>query len=131
MRRFLHAWAPPLALAAVIFVLSNQPQLVAGPDVPGFDKVVHLAVYAVLGVLLARGGRLWPVATAWLVALGVAYGASDEIHQMFVPGRSPEVADWVADALGVALGVYLYTLWQARRRRAAPAVPAGADFIRT
>ncbi|HYJ80644.1 MAG TPA: VanZ family protein [Longimicrobiaceae bacterium] len=130
MKRFLRAWAPALLYAAVLFVLSAQEALPAPPDIPAFDKLEHLAAYALLGVLLARGGTRWPVATAWVLALGIVYGASDEIHQAFVPGRSPGVGDWLADAAGVVAGVYLYTMWHARRRPPA-AVPRGADLQRT
>jgi VanZ family protein len=49
------------------------------------------------------------------VLLGVAYGASDELHQHFVPGRSVEFGDWVADSLGVCAGVFLQRFWGARR----------------
>ena len=51
------------------------------------------------------------------IVLGALYGLSDELHQAMVPGRSSEVGDWVADALGTAVGVLLY-LWFHRRRNA-------------
>jgi VanZ family protein len=43
---------------------------------------------------------------ALLLALSLAslYGATDEFHQSFVPGRSADVLDWLADTLGAALG---------------------------
>lgn len=33
------------------------------------------------------------------------YGAFDELHQMFIPGRNAELLDWLADFLGVCFGV--------------------------
>ena len=39
--------------------------------------------------------------------IGLAYAASDEIHQYFVPGRSSDAGDWLADALGVGAGCLL------------------------
>jgi len=39
-----------------------------------------------------------------LLAIGALYGMTDELHQMFVPGRQPDIADWIADILGVAIG---------------------------
>lgn len=112
MRDRIRAWGPPVAWAALIFAASSVPNLRPEAGVPGVDKVVHFGVYTVLGLVLARAaGR-----RAWLaVLLGWAYGLSDEIHQMFVPGRTPEVADWVADAAGVLLGLFLYHRWAARR----------------
>jgi VanZ family protein len=110
--RILGLWGPPAAWAALVFAVSSFPVRVPGGGVAGLDKVAHFGIYAVLGLLLARavGRAAWPA-----VALGWAYGASDEVHQMFVPGRSPEVADWLADAAGVLLGVFLFHRWAARR----------------
>lgn len=121
MTRRALAWLPAAAWAGTIFYLSSRPR-VPSPDVPGFDKVAHFGAYAVLGVLLAfaAGRSALPIAVAAL--LGVAYGATDEIHQMFVPGRSPDVLDWCADAAGVLAACILYTRWRLRR-----AAPDGVD----
>jgi VanZ family protein len=45
-----------------------------------------------------------------------AYGASDEWHQSFVPGRSTDVRDWIADTIGAALAIGLYAGWAWYRR---------------
>jgi VanZ family protein len=45
------------------------------------------------------------------------YGASDELHQSFIPGRSPEIGDWVADTLGALIAVLLVA-WLVKNRRA-------------
>jgi VanZ family protein len=126
MRR-LWPWLPALAWAALIFSLSAQPKLVIDLEL-GSDKVAHFLAYAVLGALLAHAVTRtgWPLALAY--ALGIAYGASDEIHQYFVPGRSSDVVDWVADALGVLAAVALYQ-WMRRRawRDSAPLGGARTD----
>lgn len=89
------------------------------------DKVVHLGLYSILGSALAWG--LWrsrkgtyPV----LLALGMAYGALDEGHQAFVPGRDPSVGDFLADCAGVVLGFFfLLSILRARR----PGVPGESN----
>jgi VanZ family protein len=43
------------------------------------------------------------------VVIGSLYGGTDEFHQSFVPGRTADPLDWVADTLGVALGASLAT----------------------
>ena len=48
-----------------------------------------------------------------LLAVGSAYAALDEWHQSFVPGRNPDIADWLADAAGVAVGYTIVTLVRA------------------
>lgn len=111
--KFLTLWGPAVLLMAAIFIASSSPD--PGPLVPPgiSDKPLHAIVYGALGWLLLRGlarARLAEVTTrrgctALLVA--VLYGISDEIHQYFVPGRSPDPLDVAADALGAAIAVAL------------------------
>ena len=86
----------------------------------GWDEVAHAGLYAVLGATLGYGKHHATVSPPhWvLVGIGALYGATDEWHQRFVRGRSPELGDWVADVTGVLLGytVLLPLLgWLARR----------------
>ena len=77
------------------------------------DKSGHSIGYALLAVVLLRAfarGRLSGVTwTAGLAAIALAtmYGVSDEFHQSFVPGRSPDRFDVVADCVGATIGVAL------------------------
>jgi VanZ family protein len=86
--------------------------------IPHVDKLVHLALYGVLGVLLARPLRQRGGSGASTVAatlLGVAvFAAFDEWHQRWVPGRSGDVADWLADLSGAVIAL-LVTLRAAPR----------------
>ncbi|HEX2201882.1 MAG TPA: VanZ family protein [Longimicrobium sp.] len=123
MRRWA-AWVPAALWAAGIFVLSSRPSL----PVPGFsgaDKAAHFGAYAVLGAFLAHGAAASGLGPAAPVALGWAYGASDELHQARVPGRSPDVWDWVADALGVVAGLVTYR--RLFRSRLLPRTRAGRE----
>ena len=64
---------------------------------PPWDMLAHLAWYATLAGLLVLGlGR-----RAWLWVLA----GWDVWHQFDLPGRSPGIDDWLADALGVLAGV--------------------------
>ena len=121
MRR-IQPWLPALAWAALIFVLSAQPTVPVDLD-SGSDKVVHLLAYAVLGALLARGQSRSGMSAVTACLMGAAYGASDEWHQSFVPGRSTELGDWVADALGVVIGVTLFHWMRPWASRAAARFP--------
>ena len=107
------AWAIALGYMAGIFALSSIPG--GGMPESGFshaDKLVHFAIYAGLGALLFRTG----IAPWACVAIAVAYGASDELHQRFTPGRGVELADAVADAAGASTAVVLL-MWAKRRQR--------------
>ena len=126
LTRRLAIWGPAAGQMAVIFVLSSIPDL---GGLPGglSDKTGHFLGYGLLAALVLRalaGGRLrgvtWKRAVL-AVALCSLYGASDELHQLFVRGRSSDVLDWAADSLGAALsaaGVYaLATLLAALESR--------------
>lgn len=111
-------WAPSVIWGAVILVLTSLPgsALPHGPDIPGADKVVHGALYGMLGFLAGRaltGERVavW-VRTAVVIA-GLA--AADEWHQQWIPGRSADAFDWVADVAGATLGASLSRSAQLRR----------------
>jgi VanZ family protein len=68
----------------------------AHPVPQGWDKVAHFACFSVITALLWRGtcGRA-PLAVLGAV---VAFAALDEVHQIFMPARSAEFLDFVADA---------------------------------
>lgn len=132
MKRAAVRWAPALAWAAAIFWLSSRSQLAALPGPFGWDKLQHTAAYLAGGLLLARAAGLRGRLPLLAVALGLLYAVSDEVHQAFVPGRSPDVRDWVADAAGVVAGVIIYRLYIRRReRRGTPAVAARAGAVGT
>jgi len=118
--RFLRYALPPLLFAGLIFFLSSRSSLPA-PAVSGFDKLAHLCEYGAFGLLLARGlggyGMTTRIAVALAAVVASAYGVSDELHQSFVPGRSVEVLDWLADTIGGALGAACWSWWAARARR--------------
>ena len=105
--------APPLILIALIFASSSRSSAGA-PPIPGIDKLVHFAVYGLLATLVCRIGPGWRAA-AFAILVASTYGALDEWHQSFVPGRSSEVMDWVADTSGAMLGVFAYTRWHGYR----------------
>jgi VanZ family protein len=67
------------------------------------DKVMHLSVYTVFGFLL---GAL-PYPSAALGMTGSLLGALDEQSQRLAPGREVSVRDWLADILGISLGLAL------------------------
>src|SRR3954453_6547802 len=118
--RKMDPWVPPLALIAVIFFLSPQPNLNSGLgwiDHVG-RKFVHASEYALLCFLWWRALRTLlerrvALAVAWLIA--AVYAATDEYHQGFVNGRHSTWVDVAIDAMGAGLFVML-TLRRQRDR---------------
>jgi VanZ family protein len=104
--------AAAAAWCAAIFALSAQPDIPGGflENIPYIDKIVHFTLYAVLGALTynalrgERAASLKHYAFILAVVWATIYGASDEFHQNFVPGRNVEITDWLADTLGGAAG---------------------------
>jgi VanZ family protein len=109
-----------LIVAIVIFALSAVPGS-SFPAHPNFLNVVaHFCEYALLAALLTVAlnsprRKLWQSA---LIALAIAsfYGASDEFHQLFVPGRVCDVMDWLTDTAGALAGATVSAWWIAARR---------------
>lgn len=111
---------------ALIFVVSSIP-MTALPigGVPFKDKGVHFVEFGVLGFLVMRACLMtWPrvavlrVAT-FAVGTTVLWGLLDELHQAYVPNRSAEAFDLLADALGAVCGVVFTALaqrWAAAKR---------------
>ena len=95
-------WVLTAAWMTGITVASAQPGGQVGLP-PGVDKVAHFLEYAVLGYLSTRATRA-PL-TGFLVA--AVFGATDEVHQAFVPGREPGLGDWMADLAGGFVGARL------------------------
>jgi len=106
----------------MIFALSSMSKLPAPPD--GFtDKHAHFATYGVLAALIvwaitdrAPARTTWPIAAA-AVVLAAIYGASDEWHQSFVPGREVSALDFAADTAGAALAAVALRAWAILRAR--------------
>jgi hypothetical protein len=104
---------------AVVVLVSLAVLFAPASDVPsapaGVDKVVHLALFAALAV----SGRWAGVGLRVLATLLLSYAAVSEVVQgLSALNRSMSAADWIADAVGVLLGL---ALWErAGRRSRAP-----------
>lgn len=102
------------AYCGLIFILSSIPGIDLPESIIGFDKLLHLIAYAVLGFLTyqvfinyKRGRRTYIVLIVSLI-FSILYALSDEFHQSFVPGRNPDVFDALADGIGSFIGIMIY-----------------------
>jgi len=109
-RRPLTAWAAVVLWMGVIFAFSSIPHLSSGLGTWDYvlRKGAHMTEYGILAMLLARAlgtptGRGLPVLT-----VGIAYAASDELHQHFVRGRHASPIDVGIDTVGLLIGLYAY-----------------------
>jgi VanZ family protein len=93
------------------------------PSLLSHDKLLHALAFAVLSALLvgafARGAARVARTLAVAALLATVYGATDEWHQLHVPGRDAELGDLVADAVGAVAGALAAgVLLRPRRARA-------------
>ncbi|MFH5183000.1 VanZ family protein [Paenibacillus sp. TAB 01] len=115
--RFLYHWLPVAIWMGVIYKLSSR----TGEDMDGWLAIIHrwipsmqgfdwghFVAYYILGLAFA-----WAIAESRLtwsrmlivVLLCILYGVTDEYHQSFVPGRTPDLADIRNDGIGAALAM--------------------------
>jgi VanZ family protein len=113
---------PAILFYLLIFALSSQNYNI---DLPGrwLDKVAHFIEFLFLGFFLSVGYfnafRFSAAVKSVLVFVtGLPLGILDEIHQLFVPGRTSAIGDVIADSAGIIWGILVY-LYLARRRRGA------------
>jgi VanZ family protein len=101
----------------LIFIQSSHPTPDITPHWPFFDKVLHFTAYALLGALFLRAFKTTRIKhnlkliIMLSILLSSLYGISDEIHQSFVPYRTADVMDALADIIGSAFGVGVLSLW--------------------
>jgi len=111
-------WLPPILYMAVIFHLSSEPDPLPSLTQNVWDKALHSLEYGGLAWLLCRA--LLGEGVGWIGALTLAllatslYGASDEWHQAWTPGRASDYHDWIADTLGATIGLLPYVLFETR-----------------
>ncbi|WP_081790835.1 VanZ family protein [Deinococcus phoenicis] len=100
-----------------IWWLSSSSDTPGPPLVHPLDWAAHFTAYLALGYSLGRATGRWGLA----LVLAVWFGALDEVHQAFVPGRDAGVTDWLFDLAGSWLGTRLAT------RRPPPGVAVLSD----
>ncbi|HPO07644.1 MAG TPA: VanZ family protein [bacterium] len=104
-------YLPPLLCMGLIFYLSSRSWVPIPLPVWMIvrDKVAHGIMYGFLCYLWIRAFRagearsLTPSLLVVAVCISALYGATDEYHQSFVPGRTATFGDFAADALGAAV----------------------------
>ena len=112
MRKYLDI---PLTLAATLaLTVAMLWPLEAPPPAPeGSDKLVHFIAFAALSFPLARTGRFG------LLPVFIGASAFGGIIELVQPSfnRSADINDWIADVVGVVLGIGLGLLYRRIRRR--------------
>jgi VanZ family protein len=104
-KRLIPYWFPVWSWAVFIWFMSSRSSF---GNVPWrIDPVWHLFAFAFLAFWIYRAFRSYtfPVVDSYVLAAvgSFLYGVIDEIHQLFVPGRSFSVFDMLTDLTGVLI----------------------------
>lgn len=107
---------PWLILTLAIIYFSNQ-ETVDFLNNPFYmeDKLLHFAAYFIYGLtiqfaLINSTNYKSKKYYLTIILIGAFFGMTDEIHQYFIPGRSSDILDWIADLLGVSFSLTLKNL---------------------
>lgn len=106
MKKNFH-FLPAIIWMIFIFYLSSRQTTGIGGDSYWFrffiPKSFHIIEYAILFILLYFGFRKNLIS----ILVAYAYGLSDEIHQLFVLGRTGRFRDTLFDLAGILIGVFV------------------------
>lgn len=87
-------------------------QIIEIIEVP-IRKCAHIFLYFILGILVSSLLKTYNLSFkqrfVYAFVICVLYSISDEIHQLFIPGRSGNIKDIFIDSLGIYLGIFLKT----------------------
>ena len=107
-------WVPVIVWALVIFLFSSKPTgTVTEIQVTDFivKKSAHIIEYAIFTILIYRAlcnsGVSKKESAIYSLILALIYGASDEFHQSFTPGRDPKIRDVFFDTTGSLSAIFL------------------------
>lgn len=133
------AWFTVVTWMAIIFYLSHQPASESSELSVGISALIikaidllpipfhidmqffhffirksaHFFAYFILGVLLFNAFNVSNVQQlkGCLSSIGICiiYAISDEVHQLFIPGRSGQISDVLIDSSGATVGIILYS----------------------
>lgn len=123
LKNFFKYHFPFILWALIIFIQSSFPAVeLPKVEIISFDKIVHMGVFGLLAGLcylslihLNRESTFTLNAFLWSAVITIIYGASDEFHQYFVPNRSSEVQDWLADVVGVLIMLLIIKYFLSKR----------------
>lgn len=81
-------------------------------------KLAHYIEYLILGILVIKMFIKNNIPQSYLISIifCIIYAISDEIHQLFVPGRACQIKDILIDSIGSITGIYLYKLISKRKK---------------
>lgn len=88
--------------------IQNQEEIFKKTEIV-IRKIAHFSIYTLVGLLLMSFVSTYKlkqnIRIIISLCIGILYATSDEIHQLFIPGRSGQITDVMIDTMGVLLGI--------------------------
>lgn len=122
-KNYILSWIITFFLAGFIFYMSSISfQTIPGPKVPFESYIYHMMLFFILSFFLSisiiKGDYNKKHLILISVLIAIAYGISDELHQLFVPFRCCALDDAVTDSVGIIFAAVFYTsnlIWRRKR----------------
>lgn len=114
--RFIRYHLPPFIWALLIMIASSIPaDKLPNVQIFGWDKIAHVCVFFIFGLLILRSlyhrkktiNSKKQIAILTLVFV-LSFGIFDEVFQSLIPGRTSDIYDLIADAVGGILAVSFF-----------------------
>ena len=99
--KFTTFFVSVLIIIAVLIPGSNLPDVSIG----GYDKVIHIAMFIAWALAVRFDYNRQPFHYALVFLIGIIFSAFTEVLQILVEGRSFDIYDMAADAIGLVIGL--------------------------
>jgi VanZ family protein len=113
-KKVLYIYIPLTVFWIILFILTTIPADIVPQFFNAQDKLEHFSAYFLLSILLcltlhfqSKNAQLSNHAVLFTFILVLTYGIIDELHQSFIPGRTADITDWLADSFGASFGIWL------------------------
>jgi VanZ family protein len=124
---FLRYHLPAFFWGLVIIVVMSIPaNYIPKVHILGYDKIGHSGFFLLLGFLVYRSiehSRLKPKSANrsihLMLIIVASFGYLSELYQHFIPGRSTDLYDWIADLIGAFVSVFLIIIYNYLRNKKA------------
>ena len=70
-------------------------------------KLAHFTEYLILGIFVYNAVNSYNKKVYIAIIICIIYAISDEVHQLFVPGRSCQILDITIDSIGSIIGIFM------------------------
>ena len=110
-RKIIAYWKSILVLCAIVYISLLREPIVSLPHIAGIDKWVHIIMYLVLTLNLLwdspRSPKCWWIAGTFAAVFG---GFIEIMQEQFFYPRTGDWMDWLADCIGVVVGVIIWLI---------------------